>query len=556
MKESGETRSGQPSVASPLPVLRTRVPATRLSALGLGLVFALVATLLHHLEAVERWLPFPLAWATREAAQDGRWVADGIFHLLLAWGLCHFLGKLGQPRLRLLRVQAGIIGLLLVAILCGKAVLLAGASPLWLPVAPAALWVAVSFERRAALLVGAALVLSWSGMAALSGLSGFDGALLCVLLTRAWAGTLVHLDRRSPRRLILAGAFAGMAATGAWILVRSLEGDPVRLEDDLRGPSYSLVWATLGAGLGEGLAAALFHSLAGQLLGNVSRERLQRLTDLEQPLLQRLAREAPGSYEHSRVMANLAEQAASAIGADALLTRVGAYYHDLGKTIEAKHFVENLGPGEPSPHDGLSPEESARRIVGHVVEGTRILREGGLPEPVVEFAYTHHGTQVIEYFWNKHRQAVARSGGPELDESYFRYPGMKPQTKETAILMLVDSIEAASRTIDPPDRTRFREMVHRVVQTKLEQGQLDESNLSLSELRIVQARMVETLVHMNHHRIKYPWQAEQAEQFGVPAAAVTAECSGSPSTPQVTLASAGSDAEAARMETLGRGARQ
>src|SRR5690606_33047758 len=163
-----------------------------LSALGLGLVFALTATLLHHLDVPERWLPFqPLG--ARAEARESSWVADGILQFLLAWGLCHLLGRLRQPRLRLLRVQVGIIGMLLVTILCGKVVLLAGGRPLWLPVAPAALWVAFSFDRRVAFLVGGALVLSWSVMAALRGLPGFDGVLLCVLLTRAWAGTLVRL---------------------------------------------------------------------------------------------------------------------------------------------------------------------------------------------------------------------------------------------------------------------------------------------------------------------------------------------------------------------------
>ena len=114
-----------------------------------------------------------------------------------------------------------------------------------------------------------------------------------------------------------------------------------------------------------------------------------------------MAREAPGSWEHARAMANLAEAAASSIGADALLTRVGAYYHDLGKTCQSKYFVENLDPGEPSPHEGLDPDVSADAIMAHVVEGARILRGGRIPEPVVEFAYTHHGTSVIEYFWHK-----------------------------------------------------------------------------------------------------------------------------------------------------------
>jgi putative nucleotidyltransferase with HDIG domain len=251
----------------------------------------------------------------------------------------------------------------------------------------------------------------------------------------------------------------------------------------------------------------------------VPRERLLELQDLSQPLLMLLARKAPGTYEHSRAMANLAEQAASSIGADALLTRVGAYYHDLGKSAQPKYFVENQEPGENSPHDGWDPEESAKAIMAHVVVGTRILREGGIPESVVEFAYTHHGTQVVEFFWNR---CLDQGNSKELTEDDFRYPGMRPQTRETAILMLVDSIEAASRTIDPPAREQFEHLVQRIAFTKLRSGQLDECGLTLSELRVVSNRVTDALVNMNHHRIRYPWQVAQAEEFGVPHRAMLA----------------------------------
>jgi putative nucleotidyltransferase with HDIG domain len=228
-----------------------------------------------------------------------------------------------------------------------------------------------------------------------------------------------------------------------------------------------------------------------------------------------MAAEAPGSWEHARAMANLAEASSAAIGADALLTRVGAYYHDLGKTVQPKYFVENLAPGERSPHEDLEPEVSADAIMAHVVMGADILRKGGLPEPVVEFSYTHHGTQTVEYFWHKCKE----QGNPKgLTQEHFRYPGMKPQTKETAILMVVDSIEAASRTIFPPELKKFEEMIQRVIFTKLAAGQLDESGLTLEDLRIITSRMASTLVNMYHGRIKYPWQkeAERAQAHAVP----------------------------------------
>jgi putative nucleotidyltransferase with HDIG domain len=219
-----------------------------------------------------------------------------------------------------------------------------------------------------------------------------------------------------------------------------------------------------------------------------------------------MASEAPGSWEHARAMANLAEAAAAAIHADALLTRTGAYYHDLGKTCQARYFVENLAPGEKSPHEDLDPDVSADAIMAHVIEGVRLLREGGIPEPVVEFAYTHHGTGVIEYFWHK----CVRLGNPKkLTEDSFRYPGMKPRTKETAILMLVDSIEAGARTVEPPSREGFEKLVERVLFTKIKQGQLDEAGMTLEDLRVLSNRLIDTLCNVYHSRIRYPWQDEE-----------------------------------------------
>jgi putative nucleotidyltransferase with HDIG domain len=266
----------------------------------------------------------------------------------------------------------------------------------------------------------------------------------------------------------------------------------------------------VGGGVLAGLIGTLFRRPGERLLGAVSRDRLIELTDLDQPMLTKMATEAPGSWEHARAMANLAEAAAAAIGADSLLVRVGAYYHDLGKTIQPKYFVENLLPGERSPHEDLDPDVSADAIMAHVVQGAKILRDGGIPEPVVEFAYTHHGTQTIEFFWHK---CLERGNPKNLKEDFFRYPGMKPQTKETAILMLVDSIEAASRTIQPPDREKFEQMIQRVIFTKLKSGQLDDSGLTLEDLRTIVARMSDTLLNMYHGRVKYPWQRESRESM-------------------------------------------
>ncbi len=436
----------------------------------------------------------------------------------LAMALTGYMRNFGQNRLRLLRTQAGLLlGMTALAVAAKALLLFTALPPYWIPISVVPLSLATVFDRRVALVVGPVLAFI------VATLAQFDLIVLCILLARSVAATLAYWDRRRPRQLVTSGFVAGLSAAALYVaIVVTFEGSFNLVADVFRGAD-SQIFAVSGGGLAGGLLAAVLRPSAERLLGNVPRERLLELQDLSQPLLIVLARKAPGTHEHSRAMANLAEQAASAIGADALLTRVGAYYHDLGKSAQPKYFVENQETGENSPHDRLDPDDSAKAIMAHVVVGTRILREGGIPESVVEFAYTHHGTQVVEFFWNR----CLEQGNPKrLTEEDFRYPGMRPQTRETAILMLVDSIEAASRTIDPPAREQFEHLVQRIAFAKLRSGQLDECGLTLSELRVVSNRVTDALVNMNHHRIRYPWQAAQAEEFGVPHRAMLATDTG------------------------------
>ena len=444
-----------------------------------------------------------------------------VFVLALSLGLTTYLWRFGQNRLRLLRVQLGLfVAMSLLVVGAQLGLLFSDLWPMWTPLAAVPLLMGMAFDRRSAAVV--AIVLA----AVVTALADFDSLLLPVLLTQGATATLVYLDRRRPRRMVWAGGLAGMSAAALYAALMTIFEGHFDVVADLLAGVRSELLACVGGGVASGLLAVVLRAPAERLLGNVPRERLLELQDLSQPLLQRLAREAPGTFEHSRAMANLAEQAVSAIGCDALLTRVGAYYHDLGKSIRPKYFVENLLPDEVSPHLALQPEVSADAIMMHVVMGAKILRDGGIPEPVVEFCYTHHGTSVLEFFWNK----CEEQGNPRrLEVSAFTYPGMKPQTKETAILMLVDSIEAASRTIDTPTRDQFEQMIQRLFFTKLEQGQLDDCGLSLAELRIITTRITDTLVSMYHHRIKYQWQVRQAEEFGVPARAVRS------SAPEITV---------------------
>jgi putative nucleotidyltransferase with HDIG domain len=436
----------------------------------------------------------------RRPPRGSKIAAYAAINLAMGLMLTAYLRTFGHSRMRLLRTQLGIFVVMLLTLGSAKLMLLFTSLPeYWVPEAAAALWIALSLDRRTALLVNIVLAVL------LASLLRYDVLLLFVLLARGMAATVLFFSVKQPRQMLSAGFLAGVTSALVYGAAKVVYDGAFPVLKDLGAGLDSYLLACTGGGTLAGLAALLLREPVERLLGHVSRDQLFLLSDLEQPLLQKMAREAPGSWEHARAMANLAEAAASAIGADALLTRVGAYYHDLGKTTQPKFFVENLTHGESTPHAGLAPEVSADAIMAHVVLGTKILREGGIPEAVVEFAYTHHGTQVVEFFWLK----CLEQGNPKgLTEAHFRYPGMKPQTKETAILMLVDSIEAASRTIDPPERDRFEAMIQRIIFTKLKSGQLDESGLTMTDLRILTQRMADTLVNVYHSRIKYPWQKQ------------------------------------------------
>lgn len=419
------------------------------------------------------------------------------FYFLIALMLTAYLRAMSPGRGALLRTQLGLLTLTVVLLVGAKALLLLTPfSAHFVPVAAMSIWAALFLERNTALIVGLAMAFFAAS------LDGFRLSTAAVYLATSVAAVLALGSKKTAWRIIQSGVIAALAAGAVYAAARVIFDGKFDLSAELAEPLESPMLASVANGLASGIVAWALSGVAVIVLGSVSRSRLLELSDLDQPLLKKMANEAPGSWEHSRAMANLAEAAANAIGADALLTRVGAYYHDLGKSSQANYFVENLQPGEPTPHRNIPADVSADAIVAHVVESVNILRRGGIPEPVIEFSYTHHGTSVIEYFWHKTLEA----GNPRnRDENFFRYPGMRPRTKETAIVMLIDSIEAASRTVEP-DRQAFEEIVQRIIFGKLRQGQLDESGLTLYELRTVADKVVDSLCSIYHSRIKYPWQ--------------------------------------------------
>lgn len=220
--------------------------------------------------------------------------------------------------------------------------------------------------------------------------------------------------------------------------------------------------------------------------------------DLNKPLLRRLSLEAPGTYAHTVAMANLAEAACNAIGADGLLARVGAYYHDIGKLRKPQHFVENQPRGR-NPHDKLKPATSAAIIRAHVRDGVELARENNVPRPVRAFIAEHHGTLPIAFFLAK-----ARERDETVDAADFVYPGPIPQSVETAVCMLADGAEARVRSLADPTPTAIKEAVDAMIANRIETGQLADAPITLRQLSIVRDQFVRILTGMYHGRIEYP----------------------------------------------------
>jgi putative nucleotidyltransferase with HDIG domain len=232
---------------------------------------------------------------------------------------------------------------------------------------------------------------------------------------------------------------------------------------------------------------------------------LLELADASQPLLRRLQAEAPGTHHHSQQVAILAEAAAEAIGANSLLCRVAAYYHDVGKINKADYFIENQSGGE-SRHINLNPSVSFYIITGHVKDGIELAREYNLPTSIIPFIQQHHGTTLVEYFYHQActKQEKCEPDGPGIADHEYRYPGPKPRSRETAIVMLADAVESASRAMPEPTATRVQALVHDLAMRRLLDGQFDECDLTMRDLETIERTMMKTLFGIYHGRIAYP----------------------------------------------------
>jgi putative nucleotidyltransferase with HDIG domain len=312
----------------------------------------------------------------------------------------------------------------------------------------------------------------------------------------AGAFALAGVRRRSA--LLKAGMVASLAAMGSATAFTLL----IPGGGGLREWGEALLFSG-GSGILSAAFTLGFLPYFEAVFGILSPLRLVELGNPNHPLLRKLLTEAPGTYHHSILVANLAESAAEAIGADGLLARIGAYYHDVGKIRRPRFFIENQ-MGRSNPHDKLSPHLSRTIILSHPADGVEILEQYRIPKPIRDIAAQHHGTTLLKYFYHK---ALKQKCGSQVREADFRYPGPKAQFKEAAIVGICDSAEAAVRALARPTPERIEALVKKIIQERLEDGQFDECDLTLKELDAIARIVTETLVGMFHTRLEYPEEA-------------------------------------------------
>lgn len=383
------------------------------------------------------------------------------------------------------------------------------------PLTMAAIVAAIAYGRELALVLLAALCLA---------ITLFIGQDISELVTLAAASLscILFLGRiRTRSRLLYVGIGAASVAAATVVGVGIVSGQMlagsqvgVLTEGLIRGAELKTVMGTLLSDAGWVAASTVVAALTmttllplvEKIFGVQTDLSLLELGDASHQLLRQLAQRAPGTYNHSINVASIAEAAADRIGANGLLVRVGAYFHDIGKMFKPDYFIENQGQG-PNQHDSLQPAMSTLVIIAHVKDGADLARSHHLPAPIIDFILQHHGTTLVEYFY---RQAAKKSEeDPNIDEvsdKDFRYPGPRPQTLEAAVLMLADTVESASRALVDPTPARIASLVESVVMKKLTDRQFDECGLTLMQLDIIRQSLIKSLTAIYHARVKYPGQ--------------------------------------------------
>jgi putative nucleotidyltransferase with HDIG domain len=359
-----------------------------------------------------------------------------------------------------------------------------------IPFATASLLMTLLADRPTALFTG----LFASIMAGFLAPRGFEFAIYAALASSI---AVYGIGRyRSRQTVTIAGSLVGAGSAMIAIAMIAYTQQPFILNTVLWSIAFALSSTVLTAAF-----TAVLLPICESLFGILTDVKMLELSNADLPILSELAMRAPGTNQHSHAVGQLAEEACRVVGGNRLLARIGALYHDIGKTAAPEHFVENQ-VGIANPHDRLKPAQSAKIIIAHVTYGMKLAREMGLPKRIVDFIPQHHGTRTLHFFLKK-AQAAAQPG-EEISENDFRYPGPKPQFKEAAIMMIADSCEAAARSLAEPTPDNIRFIVTKIIDAILTDDQLDECDLTLRELTQIRESMIRSLVAIYHSRIDYP----------------------------------------------------
>ena len=368
-----------------------------------------------------------------------------------------------------------------------------------IPFAAVALLVSVLFGRGAGLLAGlvfSVLVGRLGETEAAAEQLGLAGGTMLYALTGSLAAVFALDQLKQRSAVIRAGLLVGLVNMASVTALTLLDQNGATLV----GWGFDLLCAFLGGVLvaaAAGFAIPVFEAA----LFLTTDMKLMELSDTNLPLLQRVAFEAPGTFQHSLMVANLAKAGSEAVGGNPTLAYVGGLYHDIGKVLRPQYFVENQREGD-NPHDSLAPAMSARILVGHVKEGVSLAREHRLPQPIVDAIEQHHGTRTLAFFLARAREQA--KDGAAIGEHEYRYKGPRPQNKTMGVLMVADTVEAASRTLKDFSEESIRSFVTRLMDDIVEAGQLDQTDLTLSDLRRLSATLQKVMRTVHHHRVEYP----------------------------------------------------
>jgi hypothetical protein len=437
---------------------------------------------------------------TQPQLELGTVAGNALLSLVLSTLLVAFLVRL-EPEIW--HRNRTLLLFIMALVVTAAAIKIAGGRSIWsfmVPSAAAVMLIAILLDGYTAAALAAALAV----------VAGTANGASLEIATVTLAGGMVSLLALSRAERLNVFVRAGLLLAAANVgvtLAFSLLG-----QRDVAGMVQLSAVGVANAGLSVILAVGSFAVL-GNLFGISTIFQLLELANPSSPLLRRLLLETPGTYHHSVMVGNLGERAAETIGADALLVRVAAYYHDIGKMKNPLAFIENQA-GARNVHDDLPAETSARIIASHIRDGIDLGYQHRLPVQIIGFIPQHHGTSVMSYFYGKAVREADASRGRPIDESRFRYPGPKPQSREAAILMLSDGVEASVRSIDDKDEASIRAMVDRIVDARVEDGQLDDADLTLKDIRHIKEAFVQQLLGMYHARIKYPENVVALERRG------------------------------------------